>query len=147
MPRSDAVEAVTGEIFREGWSRIRGSMRGLHVSKQKQLVRAAAGHRAAVFKAIRGGGTQTKAQLANQLEYLTTKSSHIVDSSGFLDGKKTLEAREIKDLTERFTKRWSSGVRPKLGHTTHLLDVLPHRDPRRGCARHRIGCRRAVLPD
>jgi hypothetical protein len=71
MQLNDAVHAVTGEVFRDGWSRVRGSMQGLHVAKQTQLVRAAAGHRPAVFKAIRGGGTHTKSQLANQLDYLT----------------------------------------------------------------------------
>lgn len=125
MRLNDAVDAVTGEVFQDGWSRIRGSMQGLHASRQKQLVRAAAGHRAAVFKAIRGGGTHTKGQLANQLDYLTTKSTHIVDSSGFLDGKSKLESGEIKDLTERFSKRWSAGFKPKLGQTTHLLMSFP----------------------
>ena len=125
MRRNDAVGAVTGEIFEDGWSRIRGSMQGLYASKQKQMVRAAAGHRAAVFKAIRSGGTHNKSQLANQLEYLTTKSTHIVDSSGFLDGKSKLDRGEIKDLTERFAKRWSAGFKPKLGQTTHLLMSFP----------------------
>lgn len=125
MRLNDAVHDVTGEVFRDGWSRIRGSMQGLHAARQKQLVRAAAGHRAAVFKAIRGGGTHTKSQLANQLEYLTTKSTHIVDSSGFLDGKAKLEAKEVKDLTERFAKRWSAGFKPKLGQTTHMLMSFP----------------------
>ena len=125
MRLNDAVSTVTGEVFRDGWSRIRGSMQGLHVSKQKQMVRAAAGHRAAVFKAIRGGGTHTKSQLSNQLDYLTTKSTHIVDSSGFLDGKSKLDRGEIKDLTERFAKRWDGGFKPKLGQTTHLLMSLP----------------------
>jgi len=125
MPLNDAVDAVTGEVFRDGWSRIRGSMQGLHVAKQKQLVRAAAGHRAAVFKAIRGGGTHSKSELSNQLGYLTTKSTHIVDSSGFLDGKAKLEPKEIKDLTERFAKRWSAGFKPKLGQTTHRLLSYP----------------------
>lgn len=125
MRLNDAVGAVTGEIFEDGWSRIRGSMQGLYASKQKQMVRAAAGHRAAVFKAIRGGGTQNKSQLANQLDYLTTKSTHIVDSSGFLDGKSKLDRGEIKDLTERFAKRWSAGFKPKLGQTTHLLMSFP----------------------
>lgn len=125
MRLNDAVGVVTGQIFEDGWSRIRGSMQGLHVAKQKQMVRAAAGHRAAVFKAIRGGGTQNKSQLANQLEYLTTKSTHIVDSSGFLDGKSKLDRGEIKDLTERFAKRWSAGFKPKLGQTTHLLMSFP----------------------
>ncbi|TDK50998.1 relaxase/mobilization nuclease domain-containing protein [Antarcticimicrobium luteum] len=125
MRLNDAVDAVTGEVFRDGWSRIRGSMQGLHVAKQSQLVRAAAGHRPAVFKAIRGGGAHTKSQLTNQLEYLTTKSTHIVDSSGFLDGKAKLEARDIKDLTERFAKRWDAGFKPKLGQTTHMLMSFP----------------------
>ena len=125
MRLNDAVGAVTGEIFEDGWSRIRGSMQGLYASKQKQMVRAAAGHRAAVFKAIRGGGTHNKSQLSNQLEYLTTKSTHIVDSSGFLDGKSKLERGEIKDLTERFAKRWDAGFKPKLGQTTHLLMSFP----------------------
>lgn len=125
MRLNDAVHAVTGEVFRDGWSRVRGSMQGLHVAKQKQLMRAAAGHRPAVFKAIRGGGTHTKSQLANQLDYLTTKSTHIVDSSGFLDGKSKLEAGDIKDLTERFAKRWDAGFKPKLGQTTHMLMSFP----------------------
>ncbi|KQI67646.1 endonuclease [Loktanella sp. 3ANDIMAR09] len=125
MRLNDAVHAVTGEVFRDGWSRVRGSMQGLHVAKQSQLVRAAAGHRPAVFKAIRGGGTHTKSQLANQLDYLTTKSTHIVDSSGFLDGKAKLEAGDIKDLTERFAKRWDAGFKPKLGQTTHMLMSFP----------------------
>ncbi|UWS05950.1 relaxase/mobilization nuclease domain-containing protein (plasmid) [Phaeobacter inhibens] len=125
MRLNDAVHAVTGEVFRDGWSRIRGSMQGLHVAKQTQLARAAAGHRPAVFKAIRGGGTHTKSQLANQLDYLTTKSTHIVDSSGFLDGKAKLESGDIKDLTERFAKRWDAGFKPKLGQTTHMLMSFP----------------------
>ncbi len=125
MRLNDAVHDVTGEVFRDGWSRVRGSTQGLQAGRQKQLVRAAAGHRAAVFKAIRGGGTHTKSQLANQLDYLTTKSSHIVDSSGFLDGKTRLEGSEIKDLTERFSKRWSAGFKPKLGQTTHMLMSYP----------------------
>ena len=125
MRLNDAVHAVTGEVFRDGWSRVRGSMQGLHVTKQSQLLRAAAGHRPAVFKAIRGGGTHTKSQLANQLDYLTTKSTHIVDSSGFLDGKTKLEAKDIKDLTERFAKRWDAGFKPKLGQTTHMLMSFP----------------------
>jgi type IV secretion system T-DNA border endonuclease VirD2 len=125
MRLNDAVHAVTGEVFRDGWSRVRGSMQGLHVAKQTQLTRAAAGHRPAVFKAIRGGGTHTKSQLANQLDYLTTKSTHIVDSSGFLDGKAKLDAKDIKDLTERFAKRWDAGFKPKLGQTTHMLMSYP----------------------
>ena len=124
MPRSDAVTLVTGEIFREGWSRIRGPMQGLG-SRRAQMVRAAFGHRAAVFKPIRTGGTHTKAQLQNQLAYLTTKSSHIVDSRGVLDGKTRLSGEEITSVVERFTSRWDEGFNPKLGHTSHLLMSFP----------------------
>jgi type IV secretion system T-DNA border endonuclease VirD2 len=48
-----------------------------------------------------------------------------VDSSGFLDGKAKLEAGDIKDLTERFAKRWNAGFKPKLGQTTHMLMSFP----------------------
>ena len=126
MRLNDAVHDVTGEIFRDGWSRIRGSIQGLQASRQRQLVRAAAGHRAAVFKAIRGGGTMTRSQLMNQLDYLTTKSSHIVDSSGFLDGKTKLEATEIKDLTERFAN-WCVPSQPE--RTTVAVGSLEIADP------------------
>lgn len=64
MARSDAVSAVTGEIFREGWSKVRGSMQGLG-QKRPQMVRAAKGHRSAVFKPVRSGGCQTKKELTN----------------------------------------------------------------------------------
>lgn len=124
MARSDAVAAVTGEIFREGWSKVRGSMQGLG-QKRPQMVRAANGHRAAVFKPVRSGGCQTKKELSNQLEYLTSKSSHIVDSRGVLDGKRTLNADEIKGVVDRFSGRWSEGFRPKMGHTTHMLMSYP----------------------
>jgi type IV secretion system T-DNA border endonuclease VirD2 len=124
MQRNDAVTAVTGEIFRDGWSKVRGSMQGLG-AKRSQMVRAAKGHRAAVFKAIKSGGCHTKAQLSNQLEYLTTKSSHIVDSRGVLDGKTQLNAEEIKSVTDRFSARWDEGFRPKMGHTTHMLMSFP----------------------
>ncbi|MGB6231266.1 MAG: relaxase/mobilization nuclease domain-containing protein, partial [Litorimonas sp.] len=124
MVRNDAVAAITGEIFHEGWSRVRGSRQGLG-AKRTQMVRAARGHRSAVFKAIRGGGTHTKAQLTRQLEYLTTKSSHIVDSRAELDGKRSLNADEIGELADRFTARWDDGFNPKLGHTTHLLMSYP----------------------
>lgn len=124
MARSDAVSAVSGELFEKGWSKVRGSMQGLH-QQRKQMFRAAKGHRAAVFKAIRGGGTKTRGQLSNQLTYLTTKSSHIVDSRGTYVGQKQLSSDEIKDMTERFASRWDEGFNPKLGNTTHMLMSYP----------------------
>lgn len=127
MARNSAVEAVTGEVFREGWDRVRGSMQGLNSKKAGQLYRAARGHRAAVFKAIKNGGTHTKGQLSNQLSYITrdNKLSHFVDSRGTFDGKTKFEDKDIKKLTDRFAERWDSGFRPKMGNTTHMLMSFP----------------------
>ena len=127
MARSSAVEAVTGEIFREGWDRIRGSMQGLNSKKHAQLFRAARGHRAAVFKAIKNGGTHTKGQLSNQLSYITRdhKLAHFVDSRGTFDGKTRFEDKDIKKITDRFAERWDNGFRPKMGNTTHMLMSFP----------------------
>ena len=107
MERNSAVEAVTGEVFREGWDRVRGSMQGLNSKKAGQLYRAARGHRAAVFKAIKNGGTHTKGQLSNQLSYITrdNKLSHFVDSRGTFDGKTKFDEKDIKKLTDRFAER------------------------------------------
>ncbi|MRU17115.1 endonuclease, partial [Roseovarius sp. A21] len=126
MPKVDAVSAVTGDLFAEGWSRVRGSMQGLTGEpKRLQMARAARGHRAAVFKAIRSGGCHTRAELVRQLDYLTTKSSHIVDSRGVLDGKETLTGKEIEAVADRYVRRWSDGFHPKLGQTTHMLMSFP----------------------
>lgn len=124
MVRNDAVTAVTGELFEKGWSRVRGSMQGVG-QKQRQMTRAAAGNRAAVFKAIRSGGCSTKGQLSNQLDYLTSKSSHIVDSRSILSREGTFGKDEIKEVADRFARRWDEGFNPKMGHTTHLLMSFP----------------------
>lgn len=128
MARNSAVEAVTGEVFRDGWDRVRGSMQGLNSKKHAQLYRAARGHRAAVFKAIKNGGTHTKSQLSNQLSYITrdNKLSHFVDSRGTYDGKTKFEDKDIKAITDRFAERWSGNFRPKMGNTTHMLMSFPH---------------------
>ena len=127
MARNGAVEAVTGEVFREGWDRVRGSKQGLNSKKHGQLYRAARGHRSAVFKAIKNGGTHTKGQLSNQLSYITRdhKLAHFVDSRGTFDGKTKFEDKDIKNITDRFAERWDSGFRPKMGNTTHMLMSFP----------------------
>jgi len=128
LARNSAVEAVTGEIFCEGWDRVRGSMQGLNSKKHAQLYRAARGHRSAVFKAIKNGGTHNKGQLSNQLSYITrdNKLSHFVDSRGTFDGKTRFDDKDIKKLTDRFAERWSADFRPKMGNTTHMLMSFPH---------------------
>lgn len=118
----NAIAAMSGDFFDRDWSRIRGSMPR---QRQKQMVRAAMGHSPAIFKGIRDGGTHTKAQLRNQLEYLTTKSSFIIDSRGTYDGQKVLSAKEIEQVARRFSAQWNEGFHPKLGHTSHLLMAFP----------------------
>ena len=89
------------------------------------MVRAARGYSPAIFKPISKGGCHTGAQLRAQLTYLTTKSSHILDSRGTHDGKKTLTGAEIDRVVRRFENQWGERHSPKLGHTSHLLMAFP----------------------
>lgn len=89
------------------------------------MVRAARGYSPAIFKPISKGGCHTGAQLKAQLTYLTTKSSHILDSRGTHDGKKTLSDAEIDRVVRRFENQWGERHSPKLGHTSHLLMAFP----------------------
>ena len=89
------------------------------------MVRAAGGSRAAVFKAVRGGGCHTGAQLRTQLAYLATKSALIFDARGTYDGRAVLSPSEIEAVARRFEARWEPERRPKLGHTSHLLLSFP----------------------
>jgi len=122
MARSNAVAAAHDTFFDRDWSRISGSAPR---ARQKQMVRAAMGHSPAIFKAIRGGGTSNRAQLLNQLEYLTSKSSMIIDNRGTYDGQERLSAKEVEQVTRRFAAQWDERFNPKLGHTSHLLMAYP----------------------
>ncbi|MEP0961338.1 MAG: relaxase/mobilization nuclease domain-containing protein [Roseobacter sp.] len=122
MARSSAVAAAQEAFFDRDWSRIRGSVPR---TRAKQMARGAMGHSPAIFKAIRDGGTHNKAQLRNQLEYLTTKSSFIIDSRGTNDGQSVLSVKEIEQVTRRFSAQWNEAFHPKLGHTSHLLMAFP----------------------
>ena len=64
---------------------------------------AAMGHSPSILKSIRDGDTLNNAQLRNQLEYLTTRSSFIIDSRGAYDGQYVLSAQEIKQIMRRFS--------------------------------------------
>lgn len=89
------------------------------------MVRAAQGYKPAIFKAIRNGGCHTGAQLARQLTYLATKSSHVFDAHGAYDGRTVLTAAEIKAVARRFEEEWGTRRTPRLGHTSHLLMSFP----------------------
>ena len=122
MARSEA-RGVGPALFDRDWSRVSGSWQGL--AKKAQMVRAARGYSPAIFKPISKGGCHTGAQLKAQLTYLTTKSSHILDSRGTHDGKKTLTEAEIDRVVRRFENQWGERHSPKLGHTSHLLMAFP----------------------
>jgi len=72
------AHGVGPALFDRDWSRVSGSWQGL--ARNAQMVRAARGYSPAIFKPISKGGCHTGAQLKAQLTYLTTKSSHILDS-------------------------------------------------------------------
>ena len=122
MARSEA-RGISPALFDRDWSRVSGSWQGL--AKKAQMVRAARGYSPAIFKPISKGGCHTGAQLKAQLTYLTTKSSHILDSRGTHDGKKTLTEAEIDRVVRRFENQWGERHSPKLGHTSHLLMAFP----------------------
>ncbi|WP_323019965.1 relaxase/mobilization nuclease domain-containing protein [Pararhodobacter sp.] len=122
MARSEA-RGVSPALFDRDWSRVSGSWQGL--ARNAQMVRAARGYSPAIFKPISKGGCHTGAQLKAQLTYLTTKSSHILDSRGTHDGKKTLSEAEIDRVVRRFENQWGERHSPKLGHTSHLLMAFP----------------------
>ncbi|BBU59576.1 hypothetical protein KU6B_58410 (plasmid) [Mameliella alba] len=123
MAPSDRFRGIDPALFDRGWSRVSGSWQGL--SKGAQMVRAARGYSPAIFKAISKGGCHTGAQLRAQLTYLTTKSTHILDSRGTHDGKKQLSEAEINRVARRFENQWNERYSPKLGHTSHLLMAFP----------------------
>jgi len=117
------AHGVGPALFDRDWSRVSGSWQGL--ARNAQMVRAARGYSPAIFKPISKGGCHTGAQLKAQLTYLTTKSSHILDSRGTHDGKKTLSEAEIDRVVRRFENQWGERHSPKLGHTSHLLMAFP----------------------
>ncbi|MDP2050682.1 MAG: relaxase/mobilization nuclease domain-containing protein [Cypionkella sp.] len=123
MARTDGARGAGPALFDRDWSRVSGSWQGL--AKGAQMVRAARGYSPAIFKPISKGGCHTGAQLRVQLTYLTTKSSHILDSRGTHDGKKTLTGAEIDRVVRRFENQWGELHSPKLGHTSHLLMAFP----------------------
>ena len=120
MARLDAVEAVTGRLFEDGWGRI-GPGRAL--ANVRHLARAAQGASPAFFKLIRTGGCASRGQLAAQFSYLFSKSVDVHDSRGLLDGKKRLTPEQI----DRAVSRWADDWRGQMNaaRTTHMVMSFP----------------------
>lgn len=131
-PRSLGPAAA---LLEEGWSRNRGRGGGASPPRSKgpgaslgragQMARAATGARAAVFKAIRHGGCHSRTELARQIAYVGTKSSHVFDAQGAYDGQRVLTPTQVREVTERFARTWDPARPTKLGHTSHLLLSFP----------------------
>ncbi len=125
MARSDANDVIISKVFTKGWSRIKGGKSLVGTGRARQVTRAVRGYSAAVFKPIKAGGCSSRQQLIRQLEYLTSKSSHIIDSRGIYSGKQVLDAKQIAKVADRFCDRWNEKFSPKMGNTTHMLMSFP----------------------
>lgn len=99
--------------------------------RTQNLWRVSQGSNAAILKKIHRGGTHTKAQLGNQLDYLFSKATAVFGNMVDHDP----DARSLTgEQREEIAAGWEDGWRgdPKNGHTTHLLlsfpaDVAPKR--------------------
>lgn len=99
--------------------------------RTQNLWRLSQGSNAAILKKIHRGGTHTKAQLGNQLDYLFSKATAVFGNMVDHDP----DARSLTgEQREEIAAGWEDGWRgdPKNGHTTHLLlsfpaDVAPKR--------------------
>ena len=137
MTRRNAITAVTGQIFEEGWTgkgkgRARPDRRvSVNMNRSRSMARAAQGHRAAFFKMVRGGGTKTAGQLADQFTYLFgydekrgEKCVEVHDSRGTYDGAKIMTPEEIEAAADRWASDWRGFTQS--GHTTHMVMSFPH---------------------
>lgn len=133
MTRRNAITAVTGQIFEEGWTgkgkgRARPDRRvSVNMNRSRNMARAAQGHRAAFFKMVRGGGTKTAGQLADQFTYLFGRDEKCVevhDSRGTYDGAKTMTPEQIEAAADRWASDWRGFT--QAGHTTHMVMSFPH---------------------
>ncbi|SMP00179.1 relaxase/mobilization nuclease domain-containing protein, partial [Paracoccus laeviglucosivorans] len=100
-------------------------------ARADNLWRLTQGSNAAVLKKIHNGGTHSRKQLGNQLDYLFSKAEavfgNMVDHDP--DGR-TLSRDDRKTIVNDWEDGWRG--QPKNGHTTHLLlsfpaDVAPDR--------------------
>lgn len=101
-----------------------GGSRGFS-PRANRLFALSQGSRAAVLKKISRGGTQNRQQLANQLDYLFSKSEltfgHMVPTDPRENGISPEKRAEIIDL---WAADWEG--KTKNGQTTHLLMSFPH---------------------
>ena len=90
----------------------------------RDLMRAAAGGRAAVFKRIRAGGCKSPRALRDQLSYVNDKAVFVTSTliAEPEDGA-VLSPAEKMEIVDAFAERWAGTT--KLGHTSHMLLSFP----------------------
>jgi type IV secretion system T-DNA border endonuclease VirD2 len=88
------------------------------------IVKAARGSHAAVFKRIRNGGGKTKLSLGNQLDYVNDKAVFTFSSmTNALSNQATLTAEEKAKIIEQWSNTWRGTA--KLDFTNHMLLSFP----------------------
>ena len=102
----------------------------------------ARGHRAAVFKAIKNGGTHTKGQLSNQLSYITRdhKLAHFVDSRGDVRWKDEVRGQGHQEDHGSFCRAVGQWFPAEDGQHDAHAHVFSERHEVGGRARHRVRC-------
>lgn len=90
----------------------------------RNIIKAATGSRAAVFKRIRNGGCKTVRSLGSQLDYVNDKAAFTYSNQiNSLDGDDTLSEQQKADLIAQWAGTWRGTS--KLGFTSHMLLSFP----------------------
>ena len=128
MARATKALPAADGLFKEGWTRSRGraggrGLKSMPFRPHRQMARAAAGNRAAVFKLIARGGCRTTQQLHGQLEYLLGKADAVLDSRGIYEQEGPLSSQDALSAAERWSQDWRGETRT--GQTSHMVMSFP----------------------
>lgn len=138
MSKHDPLElyrAVMGEMWEDDHRRAGAAREGAAARQARSfkrsgrpsvpnIVKAAQGSRAAVFKRIRNGGCKTKLSLGNQLDYVNDKAVVTFSSmTNALSDQAVLSAEEKGQIIEQWSSTWRGTA--KLGFTSHMLLSFP----------------------
>lgn len=103
---------------------VRGAGHGGAPDLHARLWRTGQGSSSVVLKKIHNGGTHSPRELANQLDYLFSKSEWCGGNAvGFDPRRKSLAPEERREIVDSWSDQWTRA--PKNGHTTHLLLSFP----------------------
>lgn len=128
MARATKALPAADGLFKEGWTRSSGraggrGLKSMPFRQHRQMARAAAGNRAAVFKLIARGGCRTTQQLHGQLEYLLGKADAVLDSRGIYEQEGPLSSEDALSAAERWSQDWHGETRT--GQTSHMTMSFP----------------------